>query len=119
MTLVSASELGALRGVAESGMTTPAAVYRRKNVTDADGQHSGWVFQSNILGWLFSEPSPVITLNASEQVLVNTYRWFCPVGTDILSGDKLTIGAAEYTVSDTNTESTFLPLLRCSLRRAE
>jgi hypothetical protein len=119
MTLVSAQELGALRAVAESGMTTPASVYRRSVVTDANGQHSTWALQGTILGWMFSEPTPVITLNAGEQALVNTYRWFCPVGTDIISGDKLLVGAAEFTVSDTNTESTYLPLLRCSLRRAE
>jgi len=119
MTLVSASELGALQVVAESGMTTPAIVQRRATVADADGQHSAWTTVGTILGWLFSEPSPVITLNAGEQVLVNTYRWFCPVGTDILSGDKLTIGGSEFTVSDTTQESTWLPLLRCSLRRIE
>lgn len=121
MTLVSASELAGLRGVAELGMTTSAALYRRTTVVDDDGSHSEWptVPTRTIKGWLFSEVSPVITLNAGEMALVNTYRWFCPVGTDIKSGDQLVIEGNEFTVSDTNAESTILPLLRCSLRRVE
>ena len=119
MTLISASELEGLRQVAESGMTTPATLQRRQNVSDADGQHSTWTSIGTITGWLYSQPTPMITVNAGQQVLVNTYRWFCPVGTDIRSGDKLIVGGSEYTVSDTTGESTWLPLLRCSLRRLE
>lgn len=119
MTLVSASELAALRGVAELGMTTTAIVQRRTTVTDVDGSHSAWTPGITITGWMFSEVSPVLTINAGETALVNTYRWFCPVGTDIRSGDKLTVSGNEFQVSDTNEESTWLPLLRCSLRRVE
>lgn len=119
MTLISTSELAGLREIAESGMATPATLQRRVSVSDADGQHSAWADLGTITGWLFSTPTPLITVNAGEQVLVNTYRWFCPVGTDIRSGDKLLITGSEYTVSDTTGESTWLPLLRCSLRRLE
>jgi hypothetical protein len=119
MTLISASELAGLREVAESGMTTPATVQRRVSVADADGQHSFWTDLGSITGWLYSTPTPMITVNAGEQVTVNTYRWFCPVGTDLRPGDKLTIGGSEYTVSDTTAESTWLPLMNCSLRRIE
>lgn len=121
MVLISDSELVALRGVAESGMTTTAYVYRRTKETTASGQQSIWPATptSTIKGWMFSEPTPVIGLNAGEMALVNTYRWFCPVGTDILSGDKLVVGGNEFMVSDTTGESTWLPLLRCSLRRVE
>jgi hypothetical protein len=119
MSLVSASELSALRGVAELGMTTPATIQRRATVVDADGQHSEWQTASTITGWLFSEPQPVLTIDSGSTVMVNTYRWFCPVGTDIRSGDKIIIGGSDFTVSDTNAESTWLPLLRCSLRRIE
>ncbi len=80
---------------------------------------SVWSLSSSITGWLYSEPQPVLTINAGETAMVNTYRWFCPVGSDVRSGDKMVIGGSEFTVSDTNTESTWLPLLRCSLRRVE
>ena len=119
MTLISDSELAGLREIAETGMATPATLRRRQTVIDGDGRHSAWVDLGTINGWLYSVPTPLIIVNAGEQALVNTYRWFCPVGTDIRSGDKLIIGGSEYTVSDTTLESTWLPLLRCSLRRLE
>jgi hypothetical protein len=119
MTLISASELAALRGVAELGMVTPASVYRKQNVEDENGQHSEWTLQSTVQGWLYSEPTPILTINAGQLADVNTVRFFCPVGSDVQTGDKLVVSGSEYTVSDTNSEGTWLPLLRCSLRRSE
>jgi len=51
--------------------------------------------------------------------VVNTYRLFLEVGTDITPGDRVMVGGAMFTVSDTTAESTWLPLLTASLRRIE
>jgi len=117
--LISDSEMAGLRGVAEQGMQTPVAIWRRTTVQTDDGRSDAYAFSSNAMGWLYSTPSPVITEVSGEMALVNTYRLFVPVGTDILSGDHAIIGAQTFIVSDTTGESTWLPLLRCSLRLAE
>lgn len=120
MSLVSASELAALRDVAQLGMQTEVMVLTRTTVQNDDGQGDFWPNTGpTYLGWLYSEPTPQITLNAGEQVTVNTYRLFFPVGTAIAPGDHCLIEGSYFTVSDTNAESTWLPLLRCSLRRLE
>ena len=117
--LITDSELAGLRAVAEQGMQTSATIYRRSTVQTDDGQSSAYTLLSTITGWLYSTPSPVLSLVSGEMALVNTYRWFCPVGTDIQSGDHLLVGSNTFVVSDTTSESTWLPLLRCSLRFAE
>ena len=117
--LISDSEMAALRGVAESGMQTDVAIYQRTTVQTDDGQESVWTLGSMVKGWLYSTPTPVITLVSGEMTTVNTYRLFVPVGTAISPGDHAVIGAQTFIVSDTTRESTWQPLLRCSLRFAE
>jgi len=117
--LVSDAEMAALRGVAEMGMQTTVSIYRRSTVQTDDGQESAWTLNGTAMGWVYSTPTPAITLVSGEMALVNTYRLFVPVGTDIASGDHAVIGSQTYIVSDTTVESTWLPLLRCSLRFAE
>lgn len=119
MTLLSDSEMAALRDIAEQGMQTPLTVLRRTTVQTDDGQESVYTAVVTVKGWIFSTPTPVLTLVSGEMALVNTYRLFVPVGTDIKSADHVTVGTTTYIVSDTTEESTWLPLLRCSLRYAE
>ena len=117
--LISDSELAALRGTAEMGMQTDVTVNRRTTVQTDDGQESVWAFLVTVKGWIYSTPTPTITLVSGEMALVNTYRLFVPVDTNIQSGDHAVIGGKTFIVSDTIAESTWLPLLRCSLRYAE
>lgn len=119
MTLISASEMAALRGVAESGMTTAVSIYRGAPVQTNSGQQTAWTLQTTANGWFYSDPTKTLVVNAGVLADINTVRLFLPVGTDILSGDKVTSGTDEYLVIDTNQEGTHLPLLRCNLRRAE
>lgn len=117
--LVSDSEMAALREVAAMGMQTSVSIYARTNVQTENGQESVWTLGSTVLGWMHSEPTPVITLVSGEMATVNTYRLFVPVGTAINPGDHAVIGGTTFVVSDTTVESTWKPLLRCSLRLAE
>lgn len=117
--LLSAAEMGALREVAEMGMQTPVTIMVRSTTSTDDGQESSWAVSGSAMGWLYSTPTPVITMVSGMMATVNTYRLFLPVGTAIAAGDHVVIGGQTFTVSDTTAESTWLPLLRCSLRLAE
>lgn len=118
--LVSDAEMAALRETAALGFQSDVTIYKRVTNVTADGQQSGWATTgTTVKGWLYSTPTPQITIVAAEESLVNTYRLFVPVNTDIESGDQVEIGGARFTVSDTTAESTHLPLLRVSLRRVE
>jgi hypothetical protein len=118
-------ELDSVRELALPGMTSPVTIKRRSVNPDNDpSQIYGTTSESftvteTVGGWLFSTPSPVITIVGGEMALVNTYRLFLPVGTAVTSGDRVVIGGSEFIVSDTTEESTWLALLRCSLRRVE
>jgi hypothetical protein len=117
--LVSAAEMAGLRDVAEQGMQTPVIIQTRATVQSDDGQTSTWTTTGTVMGWLYSTPTPQITLVSGEMATVNTYRLFLPVGTAIAAGDHAIIGGQTFIVSDTTAESTWQPLLRCSLRYAE
>ena len=125
------SELGYIRSLAQIGMQSDVTIQKRTPITDEsdpaniygdDGVvHTTVVPTSgvSVKGWLYSQVSPVITVVGGKMALVNTYRLFLPVGTDIDSGDHVVIGNNEFIVSDTTAESTWLPLLNVSLRRVE
>lgn len=118
--MLSAAELGAVREVALSGMITPVIIKRLSIGAGPYGDDvTSFAPIATVNGWLYSDPQAVITEVGGTQGLVNTYRLFLPVGTDILSGDQVVIGGNTFIVSDTNAESTYLPLLRCTLRRLE
>jgi hypothetical protein len=105
-------ELSYIRGLAKIGMQSDVIIQKRTPVTDEDDGVS-------VKGWLYSQVSPVITVVGGKMALVNTYRLFLPVGTDINPGDHAVIEGNEFIVSDTTAESTWLPLLNVSLRRVE
>ena len=111
--------MAALQAVAADGMVTPVTINRLTKSEGDYGDVLSFVFLVTVNGWLYSDPQAVITEVGQIQGLVNTYRLFLPVGTDILSGDQVVIGGNTFTCSDTNAESTYLPLLRCTLRRLE
>lgn len=125
------NELANIRSLAEMGMQSDVIIKKRTPITSEsdpaniygdDGVthvESNIYSEANVKGWLYSQPSPVITVVGGVMALVNTYRLFVPVGTNIESGDHVVIGSNEFIVSDTVAESTWLPLLNVSLRRAE
>jgi hypothetical protein len=126
-----ASELRYIRSLAEIGMQSEVLIKKRTPVIDENDPSNIYGDDGvslvdlpltsgiSIKGWLYSQVSPVITVVGGKMALVNTYRLFVPVGTDIESGDHVVIGGNEFIVSDTTAESTWLPLLNVSLRRVE
>lgn len=126
----SQSELEAVRKTAELGMQTEVTIKKRRVLASTDPASTYgddaevWeeplnYTESTCMGWLWSTPSPVLTIVGGVTVLLNTYRLSVPVGTDIDSGDRVTIEGNDFIVSDTVAESTWLAMLKVSLRRAE
>jgi hypothetical protein len=118
--VISAEALASLQQVAKLGMTTPVAIQRQSVIEGPEGDDvSVYTPLATVYGWLSSRTSPVITVVGGVEALVNTYRLYLPVGTDISSGDQAIIEGSTFTVSDTTAESTLQPMLEVSLRRAE
>lgn len=116
---LSTSQMNELRKIAELGMQTTLNLFRLTSVENATGVEETWVPNGTAQGWIFSNPTPMITVISGAQGLVNTYRLYAPVGTDIQTGDRVGVGSDMYTVSDTTAESTWLPLVSASLRKVE
>lgn len=129
--LLTDNQLQRVRDVALLGMVTPITIEKRAEGTIPSGGDYGDDFltytettasrRQVVKGWFFSTPTPMQDVDTGAIVTSNTYRLFLPVGTDINIGDHVFVGPNPdaYTVSDTTAESTWLPLLTCSLRRRE
>ena len=125
--LVTDGQVAALRSVAERGLKDDVTIFKRTRVTDENDpnnvygdDYETWVESSTtVKGWLFSSPTPTIETMDGRMALLNTYRLFLPVGTDVSSGDRVSCNGHDFIVSDLVNESTWLPVLRCSLRKAE
>lgn len=123
------NQLERVRDMALLGMITPVTIERRAEAAIPAGGDYGDDFLSYtttsetrrlaVKGWFYSTPTPVQEVDTGMIVTVNTYRLFLPVGTDVLVGDHVHVGSEDYTVSDTTAESTWLPLLTCSLRKRD
>ena len=72
-----------------------------------------------VQGWLSHKNSPVIGETGGKMAIWMTYKLYLPVGTDVVSGDRVSIGGQDYIVSDTTAGHTWLPWLSVSLRRVE
>jgi len=72
-----------------------------------------------VKGWLYSMPATVQEVDSGAIITVNTYVLRVPIGTDILAGDEVTVGADTYTVSSINEENTWTVLIDCNLRKRE
>ena len=115
-------QIGALREVAEMGMVTPVQILRTAMVRDSSPNGDDIVSEtttSTVNGWLYSTPTPRRTMDGGSIVTSNDYRLFLPVGTDVQDGDVCVIGGQRYTVTDTDDESTWNPMLTVSLRRRD
>jgi len=122
-------QMARVRDVAQLGMTTTVTILERSAGTPPAGGDYGDDFvdytetsesaRATLKGWFFSTPTTMQDVDTGAIVTSNTYRLFLPVGTDISPGDRVQVGADEYTVSDTDAEGTWLPMLTCNLRKRE
>jgi hypothetical protein len=127
--LLTDNQLEAIQKTAMLGMQTTVSIFRPTadsglDLTDnpygsAPGTPQDITPMGGVLGWLYSTPTPVATIDAGQLITVNTYRLWVPVDTDIRPRDRVVIGANTYVVSDTTADQTWPALLSCSLRLAE
>lgn len=120
--LLSDSQLAALQNVAKPQFTTLATIKRPSPESDElgdDGAQKDPPTIGTVYGWLSSSPTAEPTLDGGALVTANTFRWGCPVGTDIRPRDRLVIGSATYVVTDTTADETWPVMLSCSLRLRE
>lgn len=119
MTLVSPSELDALRQVAESSFPTPVTIYRYTRATTSEGSVQTWDVVTTVKGWLKEENTPPVGDVGGVQATVPAYRLNVPVGTDLQAGDRTLIGGVIYEVNDSNSEDSYLTHITARLRRRE
>ena len=119
--LVSTAQMSRLRGTMGSMFSTKATILRSPDDADetSDAQTGKPEEVGTVYGWLSSRPTPEGTVDSGAFVTVNTYRWTCPVGTDIRPRDFLDIGESRYVVTDTTSDDTVAVALSVSLRLRE
>lgn len=120
--LVSAAELAGLQADFARSFTTQATIKRPVTESDqlGDDDRSGTpTTVGTVMGALSSAPVAEQQLDGSSIVTANTYRWNCPVDTDIRPRDRLVIGDNTYTVSDTTKDESLPLCLSCTLRLRE
>ena len=120
MTLVSDSEMAALRAVALSGMVTTIYIYHATNVRTEDGNEAGYPSTPSItvLGWLTERTPDSTTMGVNDggQSLSEQFRLLLPVGTVIGANDKVVVGSGIYYVQHTSSDNTYQPMLDVALR---
>ena len=126
---VTENQLDEMRKLAQLGMQTTVSIYSRSEGAVPPGGDYGDDFldydltddsrRLRVKGWFYSKPAQVQDVDTGMVVTTTTYRLLLPVGTTIATGDRVTVGADEYTVSDTDAEGTWLPMLTCNLRKRE
>lgn len=120
--LLTSSEMGALRQVAEQGMADSVDVYRQTVTAGSYGDDvSQFTYLLTTKGWVYSvtTPNTPIQDESGRQVTVMSFWLRVPVGTDLELGDRVVIDGRRFTVTDMDEESTWLPMVSCALRRLE
>jgi hypothetical protein len=119
--LITASQVKSMRKTVERAFNTDVQIWKRTISDNAyeDDATETFTWKETVKGWLYSTPSPSATVQGGVIATLNLYRLFVSVGTDIDPGDRLKMNSVFFQVIDTIEESTWLPLLRCSLRRVE
>jgi hypothetical protein len=119
--LITTNQVKSLRKIAERAFNTDVQIWKRRIADNAyeDDATETFVWQETVKGWVYSSPTPSATVQGGVIATLNLYRLFVAVGTDVDPGDRVKMSGNFFQVIDTIEESTWLPLLRCSLRRIE
>jgi hypothetical protein len=126
MTLLSDSELAAIRAVGELGMTADVQIYAQTMDTGLDSDDDAYgstvsfsTTPTEVKGWLVGNWSPVRSEAVGDIDTTTTYVLRLPVGTAIEPGDKVVVGSGEYSVADAGTDATWPEWLVCMVRRSK
>lgn len=122
MALVSDAELASLQADFARSFTTTATIKRPEFGSDELGDDAfdeDPATVGTVKGALSSSVAATAGLDGSAIVTTTTYRWNCPVDTDIRPRDRLVIGSNEYVVTDTTADESLPICLSVSLRLRE
>lgn len=119
MGLVSASQLIALRTIANKGLVTTIVISRPTQTQTAYGTASTYSEVETTLGWLRQMAGTAPGENISFISTTGTFRLHLPYGTDIRVDDRVTVNGNDYSVTDTNADNTIQVYTTAQLRRVE
>lgn len=120
MSFFDASEIASMQEVFNQALGATIQIQNRILVSDeTEDNVESWGNAVSVQGWIFSTPTPSADVVGGVIGTLNLYRLFVPVGTVIKPGDKVISAGNDFIVIDTIEESTWLPILRVSLRRVE
>lgn len=119
--LISDSQLNSLRSVAELGMQTDVTILRLERTDDpfGDDSHQAWTETVTVRGWVRGAVAGDIRRAGGMTGVAQGYRLFVPTDTDVRNGDRVRIKGQDFTVQDTNIESTYRVVMRCEIERVE
>lgn len=126
MTLLTDSELAAIRELGEQGMVTQVTVYEIVTDTgldDSDDPYGSSTTTSTVgvttRGWLVGRWAVDRGPDSGDVDTSTLYRLRLPVGTTIEAGWEVEIGGNRYLVIDAGTDQTWPEWLNCTVRRSK
>ena len=123
MSLLSTSQMTAIRSLGEKGMTVDVTITRVGAYATDDSnpfgddeltEESG---STTVKGWLLSNMGRDFDEDSSRIVAIHDFTLRVPVGTVIDARDTATISGVSYTVMETNTEDTWPEWTVCYLKK--
>lgn len=110
--LLTLSQLQAIQKLGERGMNTDVAIYTKAGqAKDPEHPYGDEIVHYEdpvtVKGWLVTRPTERLDVGASQVQTISTHTLRVPVGTHILAGDKVTIGAEEFIVTDATNEQSW------------
>ncbi len=126
MTLLSASELAAVRELGLSGMITPVTIYEISTdlgLDEDDDPYGSSISTESVgetvNGWLVGRWATDRGADSGDVDTTTLYRLRLPVGTSIEPGWEVEIGGHRYNVIDAGTDQTWPEWLNCTVRRSK
>lgn len=128
MTLLTASQIAAIRELGELGMSTPVTVQRHLTTEGYDEDEHPFGAEDDateqfetpgieVTGWLRSHMGREIDQDGDRVVGVHDFTLRVPVGTVIEPRDRAVINGVNYTVMESNTEDTWPEWTICYLKK--
>ena len=119
MSLISPTQLAAIRKVAYRGLETEVAIMRAVQVETDFGSEEAWATVAITDGWIremsVNGPTDVFARIAA----IGTHRLHVRVDVDIRPGDRAYVNDEAFTVAHVNEHNTIKVFMTASLRRVE
>lgn len=121
MPLVSATQLTALRAVANNGLDSLATAVLRPIQVETDfGSEDNWAtVVLDVPCWVRSQSATNVSTMASRLAVTGTFRIHFVAGSDVQRSDRVVISDEVYDVTDTNVENTLQIFTTAVARKVE